>query len=780
MVQYGQYLVAHQVPGWEAYYIQYKQLKKRIKEYAARQGANNEEDGVERVRRFSEIVDSQVERTVLFLIEQQGLLAGRLQRLREQREMMEPHEQLVVVPQLLEAYREVGSDLLKLLQFTEVNATALRKILKKFDKQVGYQLQKQYYITRTNHPYSQLQQVLRQVGLGAMVGTISRNMTELLQQQRASKLHRQTSFSLYRQPSLPSQLENEPVIMAIEAARNRLTRAVSYNTFVANVLLLPHPSPTAVAEEAAQEVEYHWPSVQLNLANTFLYMVNYYIVVPSSDDYALLLGVPATLCGVIIGSMPLAAIVSAFAYSSWSNRNYTEPLVVSTAITIVGNLMYAMALNANSIWFLFLGRFLCGLGGARAVNRRYIADHVPLSQRTKASADFVSASALGLAVGPAAAGLLNMLDVKVFGWYVNFATGPGWVMAIAWVFYLAAVLLYFKEPPKKDVSVLNHSAEPAVNGSVRKEDGSGAISTQQFSSVRQRLLASSKEGLKLQQMLWLGDGLTGLRARIINVSQSVEEGVIDEDDMDKEEASDMKVVPSIQRDLSFGEAMEQLNGPVAVLLFVYVTLKLAAEVLVSESSVITKYYFRWSTTKIGLFLFLEGLTVLPVSAVVGHYISNLYDERTVIFWTELILAAGIVAILDFGPYLGYNLVQYSIAATIIYVSSNVLEGKHRLLSSLKQLFFILLKLHAMNGCLGHCVSMSLLSKVMSPKLARGTFNCGFLSTEAGTIARVIADGLISVCGYAGLSQLLNLTMLPTLAVAIIALIWTKRAYLSLY
>eukprot|EP00850_Spirogloea_muscicola_P014491 SM000104S09361 [mRNA] locus=s104:391140:395558:+ [translate_table: standard] len=752
MVQYGQYLLAHQVPGWEPYYIQYKQLKKRIKEYAATQGANNEEDALECVRRFSEIVDSQVERTVLFLIEQQGLLAGRLQRLREQREMMEPHEQLVVVPQLLEAYREVGSDMLKLLQFTEVNATALRKILKKFDKQVGYQLQEQYYITRTNHPYSQLQQVLRQVGLGAMVGTISRNMAELLQQQRASKLHRQTSFSLYRQPSLPSQLENEPVIMAIEAARNRLTRAVSYNTFVANALLLPPPSPTAVAEEAAQEVEYHWPSVQLNLANTFLYMVNYYIVVPSSDDYALLLGVPATLCGVIIGSMPLAAIASAFAYSSWSNRTYTEPLVVSTAITIVGNLLYAMALNANSIWFLFLGRFLCGLGGARAVNRRYIADHVPLSQRTKASADFVSASALGLAVGPAAAGLLNMLDAKVFGWYVNFATGPGWVMAIAWVFYLAAVLLYFKEPPKKNVSVLPHSAKADANGSARKEDGGGAISTQQFSSIRQRLLPSSKEGL-----------------------QSVEEGVFDEDDMDDEDPSDMKVVPSQTRDLSFREAMEQLNGPVAVLLFVYVTLKLAAEVLVSESSVITKYYFKWSTTKIGLFLFLEGMTVLPVSAVVGHYISNLYDERTVIFWTELILAAGIVAILDFGPYLGYNLVQYSIAATIIYVSSNVLEGKHRPLSVIKQL-----KLHDMYGSLGHCVSMSLLSKVMSPKLARGTFNCGFLSTEAGTIARVIADGLISVCGYAGLSQLLNLTMLPTLAVAVIALIWTKRAYLSLY
>ena len=53
------------------------------------------------------------------------------------------------------------------------------------------------------------------------------------------------------------------------------------------------------------------------------------------------------------------------------------------------------------------------LGGARAINRRYISDHVPLNMRTSSSAAFVSASALGMATGPAMAGLLNMIDFKV-------------------------------------------------------------------------------------------------------------------------------------------------------------------------------------------------------------------------------------------------------------------------------------------------------------------------------------------------------------------------------
>ena len=88
--------------------------------------------------------------------------------------------------------------------------------------------------------------------------------------------------------------------------------------------------------------------------------MNYYIVVPSSDDYAQQLNAPATLCGVIIGSMPLAALVSALVYSWWSNFSYTAPLLVSTVILMIGNLMYALALYFNSIWFLLLGRFLCG------------------------------------------------------------------------------------------------------------------------------------------------------------------------------------------------------------------------------------------------------------------------------------------------------------------------------------------------------------------------------------------------------------------------------------
>lgn len=53
---------------------------------------------------------------------------------------------------------------------------------------------------------------------------------------------------------------------------HRLTREVSITSFVANNLLLPAPKEEISGMLQKQE-DYHFMSIQLNLMNTFLYMV---------------------------------------------------------------------------------------------------------------------------------------------------------------------------------------------------------------------------------------------------------------------------------------------------------------------------------------------------------------------------------------------------------------------------------------------------------------------------------------------------------------------------
>lgn len=701
MVHFGRYIKAHRVPGWEMYYIGYKQLKKRINESAVHAAEGTEDQRQEILARFSKLLDSQVEKIVLFLIEKQGLLAGRLQQLRERAEsdlsgekMDMPLSTVKDREAVIEAYRQIGRDLLNLLQYVEMNAMGLRKILKKFDKRLGLRLREHYLLTRINHPYSQVQQVLRQVGIGAIIATISRNLAEL----HSEKWRSYSSLTLTsRVPKVVAI--KEPIVTAIEYEYQKLTKEAGLLSFMANALLL-QGSDGEFSDSVTEEIEYHPWSAYLNQLNTFLYMVNYYIIVPTSDDYAEMLNMPATVSGVVIGSMPLAATLSAVLFTLWSNKSYKAPLIVSTLLLIVGNLSYALALPFNSVWLLLIGRALEGLGCARAINRRYIMHEVPPSKIRNFSAAFVSASALGMTVGPALASALVYVKFTVTGVEVNYCTASGWLLGIAWSLYLVLIFLFFKEPNKA------HHLE-----SVKSNGKSSNLEEADFGALAP-LLSSS-----LQK--------------------------------EEEKRSAEKKKKSF---VSFVEVLKDINLPVQVLLVNYFMLKFASEMLISEATLVTGYYFSWTSSTVGWFLGALGITVLPSSAVVANYISNKYQDRLIIVWTVTFTAIGVLGNLSFSPFLGYTQAQYIISSLILFISTNVLEG----------------------------VDMSLLVKMMSPRLSKGLFNCGFLSTEAGTIARAVADGLITLVGRGGMGHFLNFTMLPTLIIVLGTLVYTWFGYYSLY
>ncbi|XWS38425.1 hypothetical protein CRYUN_Cryun19dG0130400 [Craigia yunnanensis] len=697
MVAFGKKLKERQIQEWQGYYINYKLMKKKVKQYAYQIEVGTQ-DRRHVLKDFSRMLDNQIEKIVLFLLEQQGLLASTLTKLREQHDALEKQPEIFQITELREAYRGVGQDLLKLLYFVEMNAIGLRKILKKFDKRFRYRFTDYYVKTRANHPYSQLQQVFKHVGLGAVVGAVSRNLHEL-QDRQGSYL------SIYDPPALPLQ---DPVVDSIKAAVDRLTHSTNFLNFLAQHALIMQEELPAPVEEHVDEERYHFMSLLLNLANTFLYMVNTYIIVPTADNYSTSLGAAATVCGIVIGSMAVAQVFSSVYFSAWSNRSYFRPLIFSSIVLFVGNTMYALAYDLNSLTVLLLGRLFCGFGSARAVNRRYISDCVPLKIRMQASAGFVSASALGMACGPALAGILQT-NFKIYKFTFNEDTLPGWVMAIAWLLYLIWLWISFKEP-SRDIEENNspHASSSETTENNALENG-----------LKQPLLITSEEK--------------------------------QEDDEDPEgDGSEEASEESRQPATSITSAYRLLTPSVKVQLLIYFMLKYAMEILLSESSVITTYYFGWSTSSVSIFLACLGLTVLPVNIVVGSYISNMFEDRQILLASEIMVCIGIL--LSFHFIMPYTVPQYVCSGLIMFVSAEVLEG----------------------------INLSLLSRVMSSRLSRGTYNGGLLSTEAGTIARVIADATITLAGYLGQSRLLNITLLPSLLICVSSIIATCFTYNSLY
>uniref|UniRef100_A0A453CLJ0 SPX domain-containing protein n=1 Tax=Aegilops tauschii subsp. strangulata TaxID=200361 RepID=A0A453CLJ0_AEGTS len=642
-----------------------------------------------------------IERIVLFLLQQQGHLSRRIEELGAQRAAIMQQVDTSRVFQLREDYREVGRDLVKLLRFVDMNATGLRKILKKFDKRFGYKFTDYYVTTRSNHPYSQLQQVFKQVGIVAVAGALSRNLAYLEHEHRGSFL------SIYDNPSVVLQ---DPIIDQVNHAVQKLTHATSFMQYLGQHALIVQDDTPSGSEDNVDDESYHFMSLMLNLVNTFLYMVNTYIIVPTADDYSVSLGAAATVCGIIIGSMAVAQVFSSVYFSAWSNRSYFRPLVFSSIMLFSGNLLYALAYDLNSLTVLLIGRILCGLGSARAVNRRYISDCVPLKIRLQASAGFVSASALGMACGPGLAGFLQT-KFTIYSLTFNQSTLPGWVMSIAWLLYLVWLWFSFKEP--------EHFAKAAAEAAAR---------TSQPSESGHQESANLEEGLA--QPLLLGS------------EERLDDNSEDNDDEDAKSSHEPAT--------SFASAYKLLTPSVKVQLLIYFMLKYAMEILLSESSVVTTYYFNWDTSAVAIFLAILGLTVLPVNAIVGSYVTNWFEDRQILLASEIMVLIGIIMSFRYTPH--YSIPQYVSSALITFVFAEVLEG----------------------------VNLSLLSRVMSSRLSRGTYNGGLLSTEAGTLARVVADATITAAGYLGTDMLLNVTLLPPLVITIVSIVATFCTYNTLY
>ena len=158
---------------------------------------------------------------------------------------------------------------------------------------------------------------------------------------------------------------------------------------------------------------YEYFALGLNILGSFLYCMNYYIVEPSSTKYVNALGAPDYVSATLIGMMPLAAMSSAVGYAVWTNHGFRPPLIASSLLLVVGNLIYSSALKFGAVWVALVGRFMTGLGAPKCIIRRYMADTTPVAMRTSVNAAFALAVAVGSALGPAMAILLNQFDTFV-------------------------------------------------------------------------------------------------------------------------------------------------------------------------------------------------------------------------------------------------------------------------------------------------------------------------------------------------------------------------------
>jgi Na+/melibiose symporter-like transporter len=315
---------------------------------------------------------------------------------------------------------------------------------------------------------------------------------------------------------------------------------------------------------------------------------------------------------------------------------------------------------------------------------------------------------------------LGHVTFPVGNTYWTPVTSPGWVMMCLWSIFLILVVLFFQEP---DRSHLYENVKD-TNGEVEKDEDDEDDEDKAAELVPTTTTTISEDEQREHQPLLPHYG-SGDSELSISVSNEPIKGGVGE----KEEE------PPLWK-----------NAAVMNSLWLYFVLKLVLEMLLSSTPTVTKYYFEWQSKTTGLFMMIMALLMFPANLIVAR-LSQHYEDRELIVWALIMMMVSVLGILDYTNH--YFLIQYMVFAIGIFISANCLEGPN----------------------------MGLLSKTIPKSWAKGTFNSGFLATEAGTLARSVGDVLITgVAGSLGVSMLLNGLFIPMSALVCVSLLLVRRFY----
>lgn len=432
----------------------------------------------------------------------------------------------------------------------------------------------------------------------------------------------------------------------------------------------------------------------LNSASAFIYMVSYYCILPTAGSYAEALGSSKAASGVLIGGAPVAGILSSVFYSYLSSKGFKTPLILASSTCLAGNAVYAMAWSFRSLPMAILGRLMVGFGGARAINRRFIADCAMSSQRVQRSADFVTYSAIGMAAGPAlSAAIASMPNVQFSRLSFNEATNPPWTLVLIWSLFVYLTYRYFEEPFTPNSASENCSWAGPSNSIVDLSSTILYKGPQRSQAVRDEWQPVATD-VKASANSSYGscdraEGFSGVESSTTNAKPKSLAN----------RASQWKVLAA--------------SRPVQLCLWLYFLTKFICELLLSSAALVLPELAGWSEAEVGTFVALLGCLMFPANYAVSRLAVH-FEEYQQLQYSLVGVLAGCILLI---PYLfQLPVFLYVASAIVVFICTNVAES----------------------------ILMAMLAGLMPASLARGTLNSGLLSTEAGMLGRAAGDIALTV------------------------------------
>ena len=316
----------------------------------------------------------------------------------------------------------------------------------------------------------------------------------------------------------------------------------------------------------------------------------------------------------------------------------------------------------------------------------YVADATPFCLRTAASAAFAMATALGAALGPGIAILLDRMNEFEFQLpflntqYFNGMTGPGYFMSLNWFIYTMCIIFFFGEPTRSGLEELKNREE-----------------------------SDSKKECLLDEVELAAISNDSEREDAAEISQQ------DSISLDEEHEVEVHVDVSDHSKNKKGysyhycSCIKSLTKPVVICMSLIFMKRIALESIVGSTSIITKNRYGWNIKNVGTLHLVNGIIVIPVSIFSG-YLSTLYEDRYMSIWFLAITLAGMSFLFD--PTDIFNLEG----------SETFNEGHPMAVGPARYVTGSLVAFSGIEACESYVAS--LMSKVVPSALAQGTFNSG--------------------------------------------------------
>jgi len=150
------------------------------------------------------------------------------------------------------------------------------------------------------------------------------------------------------------------------------------------------------------------------IAVAFVDMIGFMLVLPVLPFYALRLDATPVEVGWIFAAFSIAQLISAPVWGRVSDRYGRRPaLLIGLGASAIAYVVFGFA---DTLWLLFLSRFVQGAGGGTTgVAQAYVADTVRPVDRARALGWLSSASSAGVVVGPILGTLAARLGTEAPG-----------------------------------------------------------------------------------------------------------------------------------------------------------------------------------------------------------------------------------------------------------------------------------------------------------------------------------------------------------------------------